>query len=115
MNCELWQLSISHYSTDSLILQFIKLFVQELIAIQLVKKFPLAMESTLINVITKGETSSSHSSKYEDDCLIMEAINKSEMPVNLYETTWYNILEGCHLYLHKSISLELHKLNHQAD
>jgi hypothetical protein len=30
--------------------------------------------------------------------LMMEAVRTSETSVNFYETTWCNILEGCHLH-----------------
>jgi len=32
--------------------------------------------------------------------LMMEAVNMSEMSVYFYETTWYNIPEGCHVHIH---------------
>jgi hypothetical protein len=32
-----------------------------------------------------------------DIALTTEIINISEMSVDFYKTTWYNVLEGCHL------------------
>jgi hypothetical protein len=40
--------------------------------------------------------------------LMMKAVSTSETSVNLYETTWCNIPEGCHLHTRRRENLKSH-------